>query len=185
MNLLHLAEIIRNKEEAIRFLQQRNVVHTQRRCDNNHAMVLRLSDKEDRWRCNVRDCRQQKQLKSGTWLHGTHLTYRQAVMFIYCWSREYTTHDFRRKELEMESETTIVDWNNYMREVCAQVLLADPPRIGGVGLTVEIDESLYVRRKNVCWYDFVNSSGFLEAFAGKVMNVFYMQSWSILERLVK
>ena len=31
-------------------------------------MTLRLSDREDRWRSNVRECREQKQLKAVTWL---------------------------------------------------------------------------------------------------------------------
>ena len=47
----------------------------------------------------------------------------------------------------MSSNHTIVDRNNYMREVCAQVLLNDPPRIGGPNITVEVDESLLVKRK--------------------------------------
>ena len=47
----------------------------------------------------------------------------------------------------MSSNHTIVDWNNYMREVCAQVLLNDPSRIRGPNITVEVDESLFVKRK--------------------------------------
>ena len=33
-----------------------------------------------------------------------------------------------------------------MREVCAQVLLNDPPRIGRPNTTVEVDKSLFVKR---------------------------------------
>jgi hypothetical protein len=35
-----------------------------------------------------------------------------------------------------------------MREVCAATLLRNPSLIGGAGLTVEIDESLFSERKN-------------------------------------
>ena len=68
-------------------------------------------------------------------------------MFIYCWSKEYTSIEFCRTELGISSDETVVDWNNYLREVCAQSLLANPISVGGPGLTVEVDESLFVRRK--------------------------------------
>ena len=45
------------------------------------------------------------------------------------------------------SNHTIFDWNNYLREVCALNLLANPIKIGGPHLHVEIDESLFVWRK--------------------------------------
>ena len=133
--------------EWAQFLQHHGIPHQRRFCDNDHEMVLHLSDKEDRWRCNVRDCRQPKQLKSGTWLQGSHLGYQQVILFIYCWSREYTSIVFCQEELGMSSNHTIVDLNNYVREVCAQALLNDPPRIGGPNITVEVDESLFVKRK--------------------------------------
>ena len=47
----------------------------------------------------------------------------------------------------MISPNVIVDLNYYMCEVCAQVLLRHPRQIGGPGLHVEIDESLFVCRK--------------------------------------
>ena len=46
----------------------------------------------------------------------------------------------------MQSEP-ITDWKNYLREVCANALLRSSTKIGWVGLTVEIDESLFSRRK--------------------------------------
>ena len=110
-------------------------------------MDLKLSDKEDRWRCPQKKCRKQKQLKSGSWLHGTHLSYRQVILFLYCWANKYTSIKFAEKELDIKHCAT-VDWNNYLREVCAQFLLANPKKIGGKGYTVEIDESLFVRRKH-------------------------------------
>jgi transposase-like protein len=68
-------------------------------------------------------------------------------MFIYHWAHEQTTINFSMHELGIGSETTIVDWNNYLREVCALKLVEEPLCIGGEGLHVEIDESMFVRRK--------------------------------------
>ncbi len=36
------------------------------------------------------------------------------------------------------SEHTIVDWYNFIRDVCAQYLIDHAQKIGGVGKTVEI-----------------------------------------------
>jgi len=58
-----------------------------------------------------------------------------------------TSIEFCSHELDVNSRT-VVDWNNFLREICAADLLANPPKIGGPGLTVEIDESLFARRKS-------------------------------------
>lgn len=147
MNFLQVSETVRDKAGAVRFLQQRGLLHQQRMCNNGHHMTLSLSDREDRWRCRRRACNEQKQLKADTWFHGSHLSYRDATLFIYCWSQELTSIKFCERELNI-SPATVVDYNNYLREVCAHHLLTNPRRIGGPNTTVEIDESQFVRRKN-------------------------------------
>ena len=51
------------------------------------------------------------------------------------------------EELGIGKDATI-DYNNYLREVCAANLLANPILIGGPNMTVEEDESFFTRRKN-------------------------------------
>jgi transposase-like protein len=46
------------------------------------------------------------------------------------------------------AQATVVDYNNYMREICSWKLQQGPQVIGGNGMTVEIDESLFTKRKN-------------------------------------
>ena len=43
---------------------------------------------------------------------------------------------------------TAVDYNNYMREICSWKLQQGSQVLGGDGMTVEIDESLFTKRKN-------------------------------------
>lgn len=138
VNFLSLYDMVRDKAEAVRYLQQLGILHSRRECANGHEMRLHLSDKEDRWRCQRLGCNQQIQLKSGTSLKGTHLSYKQAVLFIYSWAHEMTSMKFCERELDI-SMVTAVNWNNYLREVCAFQLLQNPVVIGGVGLNVEID----------------------------------------------
>ena len=51
------------------------------------------------------------------------------------------------EELEIGSCTTVVDWMQFCRDVCVNYFLQNPCRIGGEGVIVEIDESLFARRK--------------------------------------
>lgn len=149
MNLLQLSNIVGNKEQSVHFLQVRGLLHNPRVCSNGHPMKLQLSQKHDRWRCKRRDCREDIPLRSDTWLQASKLTYRQIVLFIYCWANEMSSVKFCERELEIGVHS-VIDWNNYMREVCAATLLNRPNQmiVGGPGLHVEIDESLFGKRKN-------------------------------------
>ena len=52
----------------------------QRLCANNHPMVLQLRvDREDRWRCNIRECRSEITLRTGTWLEGSRISCHDLV----------------------------------------------------------------------------------------------------------
>ena len=110
-------------------------------------MHLSLRDKGDRWRCHIRGCRSEFGLRKDTWLASSHVPYQKIVLFIYAWSREMASIRYCEHELDLSHATT-VDWSNFLREVCAADLLANPVVIGGPGITVEIDESLFSRRKN-------------------------------------
>lgn len=147
MNFLSLSSVVHDNKSSIQFLQRRGILHTSRKCSKGHDMNLSVSDSQERWRCSRRECRQDITIRKDTWLEGSKLSFRQIVMFIYCWSSEMTNVKFTEKELDICQETT-VDWNNYLREVCAFHLLQNPIIIGGPGTTVEIDESVFTRRKS-------------------------------------
>lgn len=147
MNLLSLSSTARDKASSVRFLQQRGVLHNPRVCSNGHEMTLALSDRQDRWRCRRTPCRVDVPVRKGTWLQNSRLPYRDIILFLYCWSFEMTSVKFCERELGM-TLPTVVDWNCYLREVCADTLINNPIRIGGQNRTVEIDESLFSRRKS-------------------------------------
>jgi transposase-like protein len=146
MNLRTLFSFVSDASSAIQFFQEYEIIHNPRKCHNGHDMVLNLIGRE-RWVCKKRTCRSEKQVRNDTWLTGSKLSLPKIVHFIYCWANQYTSIAFCEKELEM-SHNAIVDWNNYLREVCANSLLENPTTIGGVNDFVEIDESLFVRRKH-------------------------------------
>ena len=48
--------------------------------------------------------------------------------------------------LRMSNKTSI-DWYNFVRDICTQYFIDHPSVIGGPGIEVEIDESMFGKRK--------------------------------------
>lgn len=68
------------------------------------------------------------------------------TFFIYCWINKYTSTKFCSKELYMSNNAS-TDWKMYLCEVRGDNLLKNPIVIGGPGMSVEIDESSFSKRK--------------------------------------
>jgi transposase-like protein len=63
------------------------------------------------------------------------------------WAFEEFSFRKASRKLAM-AEHTFVDWRNFLCDICAEHFLRNPVRIGGVGVEVQIDESVFVRRKH-------------------------------------
>lgn len=67
---------------------------------------------------------------------------------MYCWSEKLSSIRWCDKQLNM-GKIAVIDWNNYMREVCSEFLTKHSVnKIGGPDKIVESDESFFVKRKN-------------------------------------
>ena len=87
-------------------------------------------------------------MRVGNWFENSRIPFATAARFIYCWSWEMTLIAFCQRELGID-DNTVIDWSSYMREICVYHLLHKPDKmIGGDGLVVEIDESVFTKRKN-------------------------------------
>ena len=93
---------------------------------------MTLSTVSDRWRCYVRQCRQEIGLRKGTWLERSRMESRTVILFIYCWSQNLATIKF------CYGHTIAVDWKNFLREICAWQLLQTPTIVGGPGLPASL-----------------------------------------------
>ncbi len=97
------------------------------------------------WKCN---CPKKYFIRSGSWLSGLHFNNMKVLKFIYQWSYENTTIKYCLKEFGMGKLTTI-SYNRHMREVCLFSIMNRPrQKIGGNGYIVEIDETLFTKRKS-------------------------------------
>uniref|UniRef100_A0A915E6A3 Transposase n=1 Tax=Ditylenchus dipsaci TaxID=166011 RepID=A0A915E6A3_9BILA len=107
---------------------------------NFHKMKLKFGQ-QVQWTCRTGNCKQKNPrigLRVNNWLETTRLPVHKIILFIYCWCYKLTSCDFCERELEISREA-VVDYNSFLRE---RLLAYD------LGYTVEIDESVFSRRKN-------------------------------------
>ena len=76
-------------------------------------MTLHLRGKGCRWKFGSRDCRTKFSLQTDMWLKGLKLGYREIILFIYYWSKDYRKIIFVREELQIAKEA-VIDFNNYL-----------------------------------------------------------------------
>ena len=98
-----------------------------------------------RWRC-PHPCRKELSIRAGTFFDASKLGVDEILQFIYYWAYEEASVKKIRRELYWHTQA-IVDWKSYLREICALKLLQENTVLGGEGHVVQIDESLFVRRK--------------------------------------
>ena len=133
------------EESAFEFLVRRRILTDERLCRNGHQMQLNIEDK--RFRCNKKTCDLKSSIRSGTWLDGTRKDLVTIIRFFYLWAIEKNDIEFCEQQLKISKETVIA-WNASMREICVNSLADKDKKIGGERKIVEIDESLFTKRKN-------------------------------------
>ena len=58
-----------------------------------------------------------------------------------------SSYPYIAQELEIGGSATMCDWMQFCRDICVEHFLRNPRRLGGEGRIVEIDESLFAKRK--------------------------------------
>ena len=119
---------IRNKEVSGAGVQQ---------CDD------RTGKDGKTWRCQ-RTCRKTLSIRSGTFFEGSTLLISTIIKFIYNWADEILDYKLAKREFKMGTHA-FVDWKSFLRDICAEHFIRYPAiRVGGPGVTVEIDESVFL-----------------------------------------
>ncbi|KAL7635439.1 UNVERIFIED_CONTAM: hypothetical protein RMT77_014508 [Armadillidium vulgare] len=147
-NIPTLREHLKSEIAACHFLQEKNIFPKSKKCKNNHDMKLNpKGSNKIVWRCSKKICRYEISVRKDTWFEGTKLELRTIILFIYCWCKEETSAMFCKKQFNIHKSTT-VDYNNFLREVCAYSIINDCQSIGGENMIVEVDETFLSKRKN-------------------------------------
>lgn len=134
-------QLPKDEDEAIKFFQDKELIHRQRLCSNNHNMVFCYKDKtiSPKWKCHKVSCTETKGMRTQTWFFGSRIPFLTASRFIYFWCLDLTSIEFCELQLEM-NHNTVVDWNSYMRTICANALMSRVNvKIGGCDKTIQIN----------------------------------------------
>ena len=95
--------------------------------------------------CFKRTCRKGKSIRVKSFFEKSKLSLCDIMLFIHLWAKGYS------EKLILDdfsfSNKTVVDWARYCRDLCVYHFENDDHVIGGEGTTVEIDETLAVKRK--------------------------------------
>ena len=151
MSLLDLGPVAFGGYELIvPFLQDKHVLAERRRCGCGSDMALaRRADVSDgvRWRCP--DCHKCTSIRKDSFFEKSKITLQKWLLLIHWWSRQYSVKD-AAKETQV-SEATAIQVYSYLRDVCSHRLCnIDPPiKLGGPGIKVSIDESLFSHKPKV------------------------------------
>ncbi|KAI6654983.1 hypothetical protein LOD99_11447 [Oopsacas minuta] len=89
--------------------------------------------------CPVAGCKQTCPIWHRSFFEASNKPLPKILKFLYCWSEDIQAHKFLKKQLDW-SQNTVVDWKNFMRDVCIEDLIVDSEPIGKPGTIVEIDD---------------------------------------------
>lgn len=137
-----------NEENLINFLYKHKVLPKTKICMKCNVPMW-LNGKKYKFKCNKQfrvskgkyvNCNYSVSQLKGTFFERHHVGITKICKFVVYWSLlPHPRQDFLKQELDMAS-TTIVEWSNYMREVCKYFINNNSEPLGGIGKTVEIDE---------------------------------------------
>ena len=85
-------------------------------------------------------------LRIGSFFEGSNLPLLELLEFVFLWAKDIQSTEALLEFLGWAT-ATITNWKNFMRKLCVERYLTNPRPITGPGEVVEIDESMFGRRK--------------------------------------
>ena len=107
---------------------------------------LRGTIEGQKWRCPNKPCRKQMNVRVGSWFERSHLRLEAIMEILYMWS-EGISQEIMKRQIPHSSESAIVQWTSFIRDVCSADLIANRRLLGGPGHTIAVDETLIAKRK--------------------------------------
>ena len=154
MNFFEIGRRTITEESSIEFAQEINLVDFNNRVCTCGGQMRREAGKkrhgiDSRWRCALRSCRNTQSLWAFTIFNGAHLSPSQIIQLIFLWSSRIGAC---KASFHIGATKRIVCvWYKLLRRICIlAVSNTRNAKIGGVGLTVEMDEThIYKRKYNI------------------------------------
>jgi hypothetical protein len=146
--LMEVFTIASDVPSSIVYLQGHGILKSDLNCSTCNVNMNTVMDKRRPDGCFLRcyRCKKTQSIRSGSFLTRSKLSLGQSLIFIYLWTLKLPAA--QTAIMLGMSEQTVVDWSNFLREVCsAKHLCESNPSLGGPGCIVQIDESVIYKPK--------------------------------------
>jgi len=159
-NLLNLGRFVVNSfENTFNVCCELKLLNTNRTCGRcRRALKLSLDRRDDHatpvvFRCYNTKCqRQYYSIRDGSLFESSRLSVEQIVVIANLFCANICSYEQIRYQAQLTDDRlsfeTVADWLTSLREVCLDIIARETPKLtGGPGLTVEVDESKFGKRK--------------------------------------
>ena len=168
LNLFRLTKATESDTDTIKFCKEIGLFPGDISCPNcgtNLTTLYKFKNRSSntfRYQCNKRSCRRKGvkntvTLRANTWFNEARISIRKSLFMTYCFIHQMSYKDTMREtaitcndfgEYIETSRETVCDYKRYCRDVCFNIVSEmSVTKIGGYGLTVEIDESKFGKTK--------------------------------------
>jgi transposase-like protein len=151
LNTLDFHEIFSDEGKAMKFAFEYDFLFDGGECTNQSCpgefKIVKDSSTATGARLRCTHCGKTKSLFYNSIFSRTHITVHQVLHLLYCWCHECNC-SFAAHECEV-SPQTVTNYFQAFRQACEYYVDHDGNKpIGGPGRNVEIDETLFAKRKN-------------------------------------
>jgi len=150
MNLIDLNEYLKNESNTLDFLLNHKMIFNVRSCSVFHDDCLMTLIKNNTakggyiWKCPV--CSRTRTFFSESIFQDSKLQVSDILKIIYCWSYDFSVR-VTSKETNVSCHTISALFSQLKRACYEVVESSIRKKIGGVQMTVEIDETMLTKRK--------------------------------------
>ena len=134
--------------DVIQYCQRKSILKSQQTCSVcGSRMSLQTQTKQNgsqdgyTWRCTKTTCRTKKRIRSGSFFEKSKIPLEKWLLSIHHWASN------SKVQLAADaigiSRTSVMQCNKFLREICSRKLCQVPIVLGGPGVVVQIDESLF------------------------------------------
>ncbi|RXG64844.1 hypothetical protein Avbf_11287 [Armadillidium vulgare] len=132
-------------ENLLQFLYDHGVLPKTKTCPKCGSDMV-LDENNYNFNCNI-ECKTSVSQLIGTWFENSELTMKVICRFVMFWALLHSPRQYiLQQELDLPTNT-IVEWSNFLREVCFHYIMSYTEPIGGKGKVVEIEEAKIGSRK--------------------------------------
>ena len=137
-------------DKGVHFALINGLLHTRLRCRKCLAIgcvnIIKNKQSPDGFSLKCSRCNHRMTLRTGSFFYDSKLSIEQILVIVGYFVSGLEVSCVA--EHTLISNKTVIDWFEFCRNICEHALDLPNTKIGGPGLVVQIDDSLFLKRKN-------------------------------------